>query len=273
MDKDPFEECRISGPDRSQKEFAWKTAAGLQAVDGLQPSAYLIKTAGRNINGEITFDEASESLLSYYRKNRPADASDRTEEADIVSMRIAALLCGQAFSFSPNEYLSIHRKLFSGIFRHAGQIRDYSIAKKEWILEGGSVIYGCVFELRAALDYDFQEEKRFSYRNLSMDEIIHRLACFISRLWQIHIFGEGNTRTTAVFLIRYLRFLGFDEMSDVFARNAWYFRNALVRANYNDPDRGIHETTEYLETFLRSLLLNEEHPLDNETMHISRRPK
>ena len=131
------------------------------------------------------------------------------------------------------------------------------------------MIYGSATELRATLDYDFSEEKKFSYRNLSMDEIVHHLALFISRLWQIHVFGEGNTRTTAVFFIKYLRTLGFDVTNDIFAENAWYFRNALVRANYNDLKNGIHETTEYLELFLRNLLLNEHHPLQNRTLHIS----
>ena len=175
----------------------------------------------------------------------------------------------QAFSFTPNEYISIHRKLFTGIYPHAGRIRDYNITKKEWVLDGATVIYGSATELRVTLDYDFSEEKKFSYRNLSMDEIIRHLALFVSRLWQIHVFGEGNTRTTAVFFIKYLRTLGFDVTNDIFAENAWYFRNALVRANYNDLKNGIHETTEYLELFLRNLLLNEHHPLHNRTLHIS----
>lgn len=175
----------------------------------------------------------------------------------------------QAFSFTPNEYISIHRKLFTGIYPHAGCIRDYNITKKEWVLDGETVIYGSATELRPTLVYDFSEEKNFSYRNLSMDEIIHHLAVFVSRLWQIHVFGEGNTRTTAVFFIKYLHTLGFGVTNDIFAENAWYFRNALVRANYNDLKNGIHETTEYLELFLRNLLLNEHHPLHNRTLHIS----
>ena len=137
------------------------------------------------------------------------------------------------------------------------------------MLDGETVLYGSATELRATLDYDFSEEKKFSYKNLSMDEIIHHLAFFVSRLWQIHVFGEGNTRTTAVFFIKYLRTLGFDVTNDIFAENAWYFRNSLVRANYNDLKNGIYETTEYLEIFLRNLMLNEEHPLHNRTLHIS----
>ena len=194
---------------------------------------------------------------------------ERTEEADKVSSRIAEILSETAFSFSPNEYISIHRKLFRGIYKHAGKIRDYNITKKEWVLDGATVMYGSASELRATLEYDFSQEKDFSYKGLSMDEIIHHLAVFVSRLWQIHIFGEGNTRTTAVFFIKYLRTLGFSATNDIFAENAWYFRNALVRANYTNLQKGIHETTEYLEVFLRNLLLNEKNELHNRNLHIS----
>ena len=270
MNKDPFKEYfKESEPDKRYKGYAWHTAIGLQAVDGLKTSDYLVHTAVRNIEGEISFEEANALLQTYYKENPASNAEDRTEEADKVAARIAALLSERAFSFTPNEYLSIHRKLFIGIYPHAGRIRDYNITKKEWVLNGATVLYGSATELRATLDYDFSEEKKFSYRNLSMDEIIHHLALFISRLWQIHIFGEGNTRTTAVFFIKYLRTLGFDVTNDIFAENAWYFRNSLVRANYNDLKNGIHETTEYLELFLKNLLLNENHPLHNRTMHIS----
>ena len=270
MNKDPFKEyIRESEPDKREKGYAWHTAIGLQAVDGLKTSDYLVRTAVRNIEGEISFEEANALLQAYYEENPVHGAEDRTEEADKVSARIAALLSEKAFSFTPNEYLSIHRKLFIGIYSHAGRIRDYNITKKEWVLDGATVLYGSASELRATLEYDFSEEKKFSYRNLSMDEMIHHLAVFVSRLWQIHVFGEGNTRTTAVFFIKYLRTLGFDVTNDIFAEHAWYFRNALVRANYNDLKNGIHETTEYLERFLRNLLLNERHPLQNRTLHIS----
>ncbi|NHM14876.1 Fic family protein [Xiamenia xianingshaonis] len=270
MNNDPFKEyIRESEPAKRDKGYAWHTAIGLQAVDGLKTSDYLAHTAVRNIEGEITFEEADALLQAYYEEHPVRDASDRTEEADKVSARIAALLSERAFSFTPNEYLSIHRKLFAGIYPHAGRIRDYNITKREWVLNGATVLYGSATELRATLDYDFSEERNFSYKGLSMDEIIRHLAVFVSRLWQIHVFGEGNTRTTAVFFIKYLRTLGFDATNDIFAENAWYFRNSLVRANYNDLKNGIHETTKYLEAFLRNLLLNENHPLHNRTMHIS----
>ena len=271
MKRDPFEEyLKESEPDKANKGYAWSTAIGLQAVDGLKTSEYLIDTAIQNIEGKITMREAQELINSYYEE-RPAHFSDeeRTEEADKVSSRIAGLLSETAFSFSPNEYISIHRKLFMGIYSHAGKIRDYNITKKEWVLDGATVMYGSASELIATLEYDFSQEKAFSYKGLSMEEIIHHLAVFISRLWQIHIFEEGNTRTTAVFFIKYLRMLGFTATNDIFAENAWYFRNALVRANYTNLQKGIHETTEYLEAFLRNLLLNEKNELHNRNLHIS----
>ncbi len=270
MNKDPFKEyIKQSEPDKRDKGYAWHTAIGLQAVDGLKPSKYLIDTAIKNIEGDISIDEAQELLNTYYEENPKADTEDRTEEADKVAVRIAKILSEKAFSFTPNEYISIHKKLFTGIYGHAGKLRDYNITKKEWVLNGATVLYGSASELRATLDYDFAEEKKFSYKNLSMEEIIHHLAIFVSRLWQIHVFGEGNTRTTAVFFIKYLRTLGFDATNDIFAENAWYFRNALVRANYNDLKNGVHETTEYLELFLRNLLLDEKNELHNRSMHIS----
>ena len=274
MDKDPFKEyIKQSEPNKRDKGYAWHTAIGLQAVDGLKPSKYLIDTAIKNIEGDISIDEAQELLNTYYEENPKADTDDRTEEADKVAVRIAKILSEKAFSFTSNEYISIHKKLFAGIYGHAGKLRDYNITKKEWVLNGATVLYGSASELRATLDYDFAEEKMFSYKNLSMEDIIHHLALFVSRLWQIHVFGEGNTRTTAVFFIKYLGTLGFDVTNDIFAENAWYFRNALVRANYNDLKNGVHETTEYLELFLRNLLLDEKNELHNRSMHISGRFK
>lgn len=270
MNQDPFKEyIRESEPNKREKGYAWQTAIGLQAVDGLKTSKYLIDTAIRNIEGDISIDEVNSLLNSYYEENPKQDPGDRTEEADKVSVRIVKILSETGFSFTPNEYISIHKKLFTGIYRHAGKIRDYNITKKEWVLDGETVLYGNASELRDTLEYDFSEERTFSYKGLSINEIIHHLAVFVSRLWQIHIFEEGNTRTTAVFFIKYLRTLGFDATNDIFAENAWYFRNALVRANYNNFKIGIHETTEYLELFLRNLLLNEENELHNRVMHIS----
>lgn len=272
MERDPFKEyIKESELDTVNRGYVWSTAIGLQAVDGLKPSSYLIDTAIKNIEGKITLKEAQNLIDTYYEESpaSTSDDDDRTEEADKVASRIAQILSETAFSFSPLEYLSIHKKLFKGMYNHAGKMRTYNITKKEWVLDGATVVYGSASQLKATLEYDFSQEKEFSYKNLMMDEIIHHLALFISRLWQIHVFEEGNTRTTAVFFIKYLRTLGFNVTNDIFAENAWYFRNALVRANYTNLQKNIHETTEYLELFLRNLLLDEKNELRNRTMHIS----
>ena len=269
MNTDPFKKYLIEkDPTQKEKSYAWDTAIGLQAVDGLSPSGYLKETAAKNIKGEITLKEAYQLIESYYQEKPYHTETERTEEADKVSVRIASLLTEKAFSFTPKEYVAIHRKLFTGIYPHAGQLRDYNITKKEWVLDGDSVIYGSATELEATLDYDFSQERAFSYRNLPTNAMIKHLAEFVARLWQIHIFCEGNTRTTAVFFIKYLHTLGFDVTNDIFAENAWYFRNAMVRANYNNYKKGVFATTEYLELFLRNLLLEETNPLKNRDLHI-----
>lgn len=267
MHKDPFEEyIRQGEASQYEKAQAWKTAIGLQAVDGLTPSAYLVDLAKKNIEGQMSL-QVLHTLLENYYESYP-NQEDRTAEADIVSLRMSELLLEKAFSFTPNEYLSIHRQLFTDIYAHAGSIRDYNITKKEWILDGDTVTYGSVSELGATLRYDIEQEKNFSYANLDMSETIRHLATFVARLWQIHVFGEGNTRTTAVFFIKYLRTLGFTVTNDMFANHAWYFRNSLVRANYQNLKLGVYRTTEYLEQFLRNLLLDENHVLSNRSMHI-----
>lgn len=266
--EDPFEEyIKLGEPEKADKAYAWQTAVGLQDVDKLRPSEYLLNTAKENIDGNISIDEVKKKIDSYYEESSH-HVPEGTEEADKVSVHIAEILSDRSFVFSPAQYISIHRRLFQGVFSHAGKIRDYNIRKDEWVLDGASVMYGGALELRETLDYDFKTEQEFSYADLTMSEIISHLARFVSRLWQIHIFCEGNTRTTAVFFIKYLRSMGFNVTNDVFAKNAWYFRNSLVRANYRDVKNGVNEDMSFLETFLRNLLMDEQNELKNRYMHI-----
>lgn len=267
---DNFEEYLRQGePNKAEKAKIWKTAIGLQQVDGLKPSEYLITTAKQNIEGNISFEEVKQRIDSYYEQHPLKDNKNRTEEADKVSARIAEILSEQTFTFSPAEYLSIHRRLFQGIYGHAGKMRDYNITKQEWILNGETVLYASALSLKATLEYDFEQEKKFNFKGLSQQEIIEHIAHFISYLWQIHIFGEGNTRTTAIFLIKYVRKLGFKEVNnDMFAEHSWYFRNALVRANYEDLSKGIHKTETFLVRFLSNLLLGQNYSLKNRDMHV-----
>lgn len=270
------EYIRQGEPSQREKAQIWQTAIGLQDVDGLKPSEYLLETAKENIEGDITIDEAKNRIDSYYemqkiRKDvaRTVSTDNRTEEADKVSARIAEILSEQTFSFTPVEYVEIHRRLFSGIYKFAGKMRDYNITKSEWALDGETVLYASSRRLKETLEFDFEQEKGFIYKGLDKRQIIEHIAHFIANLWQIHIFGEGNTRTTAVFLIKYLHKLGFKNADNtVFAGHSWYFRNALVRANYEDLLRGIHKTHLFLIRFLENALFGEKHELKNRTMHI-----
>ena len=265
-----FDEYLRQG-EPSQKESAenWKTAIGLQAVDGLQPSAYLIDVAKRNIEGEISLDETRKLIDSYYQSKTVRTPKDENEEeADKVSANIAKILASKTFAFNTNGYVSLHRRIFEGVFKHAGEIRQYDISKKEWVLEGDSVNYLNWEDLRRALDWDIEQEKNFSYKGLTDDEKIEHIAKFISGIWQIHAFREGNTRTTAIFTIQYLRSLGYEVNNEIFAKHSWYFRNALVRANYRNIQKGIDYSPIYLVRFFRNLLLKDGWVLKNRYLHI-----
>ncbi|HRF80502.1 MAG TPA: Fic family protein [Flavobacteriales bacterium] len=260
---------RQGEPNKAEKARVWRAAIGLQQVDGLRPSDYLIAAAKLNIEGEITIEEVKQRINSYYAEHPARSDTDRTEEADKVSARIAEVLGEQTFTFSSAGFIAIHRRLFQGTFPFAGRLRDYNITKPEWVLNGETVLYAGSDSLKAALDHDIEQERKFSYKGLDTQEVVEHLALFVSNLWQIHPFGEGNTRTTAVFLLKYLRKLGFKGVNnDLFAAHSWYFRNALVRANYEDLNNGIHKTDKHLLRFLSTLLLNEEHPLKNREMHV-----
>ncbi len=265
------EYLRQGEPGSSERAAAWMTAIGLQAVDGLRPSGYLVATACRHIEEDISIDEVRKLVDSYYHSQEGhRQAASGTEEADKVSVNIANLLGEKTFTFSPVGFLSLHRRIFDGVFAHAGRLRDYNITKKEWVLGGEeTVLYTSASELEATLEYDFAQEKRFDFSGLTLVETIEHIVRFIAGLWQIHPFEEGNTRTTAVFAIKYLRYVGFTVGNEMFAEHAWFFRNALVRANYSNYQRGIKPDAEPLIRFFRNVLLGEQHDLHNRNLHVS----
>lgn len=260
---------RVAEPHKREKASAWRTAIGLQDVDGLEVSDYLKKAAVRHIEGDITIDDVRERLKSYYTNKNAHDSVDATkEEADKVAANIAKLLSEKSFSFTALEFLNIHRHLFDGVFKHAGEIRPFDITKKGWILNGDTIIYGRAADIMMALRYDIQQEKDFNYKGLSIDDTINHIVDFVALLWQNHPFREGNTRTTAVFVIKYLRSIGFKVDNDLFANNSWYFRNALVRANYRNAVMGVEPDKSFLVKFFRNLILGERNELKNRFMLI-----
>lgn len=257
-------------PQKREKGYAWQTAIGLQAVDGLKPSEYLIETARKHIEGDITIDEVQQLIKSYYdSKDVRSEKDSDTEEADKVSANIAKLLNERSFAFTVAGLTAIHQRIFDGVFKFAGKIRDYNITKKEWVLRGDTVLYVSAEDLHRAIEYDLEQEKNFSYKGLSLDEVVDHIAKFVSNLWQIHPFGEGNTRTTAVFAIKYLRSIGFDVNNDLFAEHSWYFRNALVRANYRNVRKGIEPDMRFLNLFFRNLIMGEHNELKNRCMVVN----
>ena len=263
------EYIRQGEPSRREAAYAWSTAIGLQAVDGLKTSEYLHETARKNIEGEITIDEARELIKSYYQSKSKREAEDDDmEEADRVSANIVKVLSQPTFAFNANGYISVHRRIFEGVFKHAGQLRTYDITKKEWVLRGNTVNYLNWEDLRRALEYDISQEVSFDHTQLSIEDFVRHICQFVSNLWQIHAFREGNTRATAVFTIQYLRSLGFSVDNDLFARHSWYFRNALVRANYSNYQQKIVRDTSFLEKFFRNLLMSENNELRNRYMLI-----
>lgn len=263
------EYIRQGEPSQKEKASIWQTAIGLQAVDGLHTSEYLRDTACKHIEGEIDIDEARELIRSYYQsKTLREPDDDEKQEADKVSANITKILSSQTLDFSTGGYISVHRRVFDGVFKHAGKLRDYDITKREWVLEGDTVNYLNWEDLRRAIDYDISQEKVFSYKGISADEMVKHITQFVSGLWQIHAFCEGNTRTTAVFTILYLRSIGFKVDNSLFAHHSWYFRNALVRANYKNVLKGIDYTPVYLERFFRNLLLGEMWDLRNRYLHV-----
>jgi fido (protein-threonine AMPylation protein) len=263
------EYIRQGEPEQSEKSTAWKTAIGLQDVDGLKTSEYLLETAKEHIEGKIDIKTAQKRIQTYYEQRQTrTEIEEGTKEADIVSARIAELLGERTFQFSPAEWKTIHKRLFKDIFPHAGEYRTYNITKSEWVLNGETVLYASADSIRDTLDYDFGQEKQFSYEGLSAGDAVKHISKFTSGIWQIHPFCEGNTRSTAVFIIKYLKTFGFSVNNEIFAENSWYFRNSLARANYNDLGKGISATTVYLERFFENLLLGYRNELKNRFIHV-----
>ena len=269
----PEFEKYLRTPEPSVRERAdyWRTAIGLQAVDQLTVSDFLKQTAQEHIEGQISADEAEQRIKAYYQaKEIRLPDDDEKEEADKVAMNITKLLSEQSFTFSVAGFASIHRQIFKGVFKHAGQFRDYDITKKEWVLDGDTVLYASCTQLQATLEYDLEQEKQFDYSNLALPDAIRHIAAFVANIWQIHPFREGNTRTTAVFTIKYLRSIGFRNIDNtLFEQHSWFFRNALVRANYKNARLGVNNSPQYLERFFRNLLIGEQMPLHNRDLHIS----
>ena len=266
LDAFPYEtSTRLAG--KAMRRHYWATAIGLQAVDGLEVSPYLRELAQSYEQGRCTLQETGELIRAYHT----AEGSDRqaTAEADLVSQRIAEILEAGSFAFTPDMLLLVHRTLFQDMDEEAyrpGHYKTERLVKQEDILNGDSVLYADPTMIQASLDYLFREESRESYGTSLSETDVARLAKFVSLLWQVHPFVEGNTRTVAVFSELYLGSLGFTVGNEPFQKHACYYRDALVRANYRNNEAGILPERGPLEAFYGNLLLDAGHPLNREEL-------
>ena len=241
------------------KRSNWDISFGLQAVDGLSPSEYMLSLAEENISGAKAYAQVSDEIEEYHSGG---ETDEEEKEADLVSLRIARILSENAFVFSPVALSGIHRNLFSGVLSpgiRLGEYRQYNITKQERVLSGKSVAYSPYFLIKDTLAYDFGVEKEYDYSSLSFEEKAHHSMRFISTIWQIHPFGEGNTRTCAVFAVMYLRSLGFHVDNTPFRDHSKYFRDALALDNFLE-----NRKPEYLKMFTENLLFAGKHDLLSE---------
>ena len=250
--------------DAKQKQNNWEIAFGLQDVDDLKPSKYMIDLAKENIRGSKSYEKVAEDLAKYYQNVKDVNYGEK--QADEVSLRIVKILNDKAFTFSFLSLKQYHKKLFDGVEigispKYIGEFRDYNITKSEPILNGETVQYADFSMIQETLKYDFEEEASKQYTKMSDEEKIDRLVRFTSNIWQVHPFGEGNTRTTAIFIQKYLISKGFDVNNDLFKDNSKFFRNALVKANYSNIAKGIEEDKKYLKMFFENLLLGKKNEL------------
>lgn len=260
---------RQGEPSQRRRAENWAIAIGLQAVDGLRTSEYLHQVAKRNIEGEVEMGEVPHILRSHYQVQAQRESEYEQEEADKASANIAHLLSQPTLDFTVHGYLTVHRRIFEGVLKHAGRVRDYNITKEEWVLRGDTVSYLAHQDIMPALHYEIEQERSFDYAGLGLREVVAHLARFVASLWQVHAFCEGNTRTTAVFLIQHLRSIGFELSNALFAQHSWFFRNALVRANYKQVQLGISYEYAPLERFFQNLLMGEQHRLSNRQLLIA----
>ena len=249
-------------PKNYVKQLEWDMAIGLQEVDNLKPSKYLEKLLRENVIGEKTIYEVEHELKQYYIEKDKTDKTIQDEfECDLVSTRIVQLLEEDNFELSVDYIKNIHKYLFKDVYEFAGEFRKVDFSKHERILNNDSVAYGDHKLLEQSLDYDITLEKNKNYNEMNIVDVINNITDFSSRIWQIHPFREGNTRTTALFIEKYLVSLGYDVDNTMFKEKSVYYRNALVRSNYFNNYLNIKQDNSFLIKFYENLLLGKNNNL------------
>ena len=251
-------------PKNYVKQSQWDMAIGLQEVDSLKPSKYLEKLLQENVTGEKTIYEVEKELKEYYTEKENINHNEL--ECDLVSTRIVELLQEDNFELSIDYLKYVHKYLFQDVYEFAGEFRKVDFSKHERILNNDSVAYGDHKLLEQSLDYDITLEKNKNYKEMNIVDVINNITDFSSRIWQIHPFREGNTRTTALFIEKYLVSLGYNVDNTLFKDKSVYFRNALVRSNYFNNYLNIKEDNSFLIKFYENLLLGKNNNLHSKDL-------
>ena len=253
------------------KQLQWDMAIGLQEVDNLKPSKYFEKLVTDNVEGNLTIEQVEKDLKEYYiEKEKQNDINHNEMECDLVSTRIVELLQIDNFELSVDYFKHVHKYLFQDVYEFAGEFRKIDFSKHEKILNNDSVAYGDCKTLNESLEYDISLEKEKNYKDMSIVEVINNITNFSSNIWQVHPFREGNTRTTAVFIEKYLINLGYEVDNTLFKDKSVYFRNALVRSNYFNNYLNIKEDNSYLIKFYENLLLGKNNNLHSQDLIIKK---
>lgn len=269
LDSSNIEYTEETKPEGYVKQLEWDMAIGLQEVDNLKPSKYLEKLLEENVSGNLTIKQVEEELREYYiEKDKKQELNHNELECDFVSTRIVELLQIDNFELSVDYLKYIHKYLFQDVYEFAGEFRNIDFSKHEKILNNDSVAYGDCKTLKESLEYDISLEKEKNYKDLSVVEVINNITKFSSSIWQVHPFREGNTRTTALFIEKYLISLGYEVDNTLFKDKSVYFRNALVRSNYFNNYLNIKEDNNYLVKFYENLLLGKNNNLHSQDLII-----
>ncbi len=267
LDSSNIEYTEETKPEGYVKQLEWDMAIGLQEVDNLKPSKYLEKLLEENVSGNLTIKQVEEELREYYiEKDKKQELNHNELECDFVSTRIVELLQIDNFELSVDYLKYIHKYLFQDVYEFAGEFRNIDFSKHEKILNNDSVAYGDCKTLKESLEYDISLEKEKNYKDMSVVEVINNITKFSSSIWQVHPFREGNTRTTALFIEKYLISLGYEVDNTLFKDKSVYFRNALVRSNYFNNYLNIKEDSSYLVKFYENLLLGKNNNLHSQDL-------
>lgn len=267
LDSSNIEYAEDIKPSGYVKQLQWNVAIGLQKVDNLKPSKFLKKLIKENVEGNLTIEEVEKELKEYYTKKENEDEINHNElECDFVSARIVELLNEDKFELSVDYLKYVHKFLYHDVYEFAGEFRKIDFSKHEKILNNDSVAYGDCKSLTESLEYDIALEKEKDYKEMNMVEVINNITKFSSSIWQVHPFREGNTRTTALFIEKYLISLGYSVDNTMFKDKSVYFRNALVRSNYFNNYLNIKEDSSYLVKFYENLLLGKNNNLHSKDL-------